>query len=146
MICSRPEYHLQGTFSQADFEVHCRKEEMIIDTSDGRKDASRFIKEILKEIWLKYNVVPSQRAKGRLWPSKRKTKKLTKAMDGLFVVASTALAFIDDPRYGNPVARLDIYLNAMADAFSGRKIPSNRSIYCTVAFYPTFRRTCCPPP
>ncbi|KAF9452874.1 hypothetical protein P691DRAFT_150724 [Macrolepiota fuliginosa MF-IS2] len=110
VLCSRPECHLQAIFSRADFEIHCWREEMRIDSTDGRRDVARYIRDNLKDIRNKYQVEPAAKTIGRRWPSKRRTKSLIKAADGLFVIASIAIRFIGDSDYANPATRLDAFL------------------------------------
>lgn len=96
LVCSRPEAHLQHTFTRI---TDCGREELSID-EECRNDVDRYLRDGFYELQLKYNAGPS-------WPPAEKFDAVSKGGSGHFVFAATALSFIGDETYANPVRRLD---------------------------------------
>ncbi|KAJ3567726.1 hypothetical protein NP233_g6181 [Leucocoprinus birnbaumii] len=96
MVCSRPEAHLQHTFARIPV---CSPEELAID-EECRGDVERYLSAGLFEVKMKYNIDP-------MWPPAAEFAVVVKGASGHFVFAATALGFISDEDYANPVQRLD---------------------------------------
>ncbi|KAF9442513.1 hypothetical protein P691DRAFT_474831 [Macrolepiota fuliginosa MF-IS2] len=109
VIASRPEPHITTTFSQAGIASSFVKEEIVIDSDDARADVERYLRDELKKIREKYVALRTIAQ----WPKEHDFLKLSAASDGLFVFASTAIKFIDDPGCGNPATRLDQLLDVI---------------------------------
>ncbi|KAJ3573775.1 hypothetical protein NP233_g2209 [Leucocoprinus birnbaumii] len=92
----RPEAHLQHIF----FRIpDCDRIELIID-KECQDDVDRYLRDGLFDLQTKYNLDPS-------WPSADKFKIISSSGSGYFVFAATALGFIGDEEYADPVQRLD---------------------------------------
>ncbi|KAF9442903.1 hypothetical protein P691DRAFT_809759 [Macrolepiota fuliginosa MF-IS2] len=109
VIASRPEPHITTTFSQAGISSSFVKEEIVIDSDEARADVERYLRDELKKVREKYVALQTIAQ----WPREHDFLKLAATSDGLFVFASTAIKFIDDPGYGNPAARLDQLLDVI---------------------------------
>lgn len=104
LIFSRPEAHLKNTFSR---NLLCGREELVID-AECREDVERYIKDRLAKIKDTYDqVTPTE------WPSRDKLQELLDAVSGLFILASTSLNFLDDPREADPDSQLNSLLMFM---------------------------------
>ncbi|KAJ3568130.1 hypothetical protein NP233_g5910 [Leucocoprinus birnbaumii] len=105
MVCSRPEAHLQHTFARIPV---CSPEELTID-DECRDDVDRYLSAGFFDLQVKYNIDSA-------WPPAEKFTALSKGGLGHFVFAATALGFIGDEEYGNPVQRLDELVAFLEDA------------------------------
>ncbi|KAJ3567722.1 hypothetical protein NP233_g6177 [Leucocoprinus birnbaumii] len=104
MVCSRPEAHLQHMFARIPI---CSPEELATD-DECRSDVERYLSAGLCDLQVKYNIDPS-------WPPAEKFAIVSKSGSGHFVFAATALSFIGDDEYGNPVQRLDKLVSFLKD-------------------------------
>lgn len=109
LICSRPEPHFKYIFSRTDFPIDCDRERLLID-AETRDDVDRYLcdgfKEIRARFWYDTNAS---------WPSEAHLKKIQGIASGLFVLASTIVRYVGDPRYSNPIQRLNDFLDFMED-------------------------------
>ncbi|KAF9440388.1 hypothetical protein P691DRAFT_782509 [Macrolepiota fuliginosa MF-IS2] len=111
VIASRPEPYITATFSQPIIASCSIQQEIMIDSDETCADIERYLRDELKKIRTKY---PALRIVAE-WPKEHDFLKLSAASDGLFAFASTAVRFIDDPAYGNPIVRLKQHLNVIND-------------------------------
>ncbi|KAF9447659.1 hypothetical protein P691DRAFT_802094 [Macrolepiota fuliginosa MF-IS2] len=107
LICSRPEAHLQYTFSRV---LYYGREELLFD-DECREDVDQYLHDELARIKDEYaDITPP------LWPSKDQFNKLSRSASGLFVFASTGVKYIGDPTYANPVDQLKRLLSFLKHA------------------------------
>lgn len=101
MICSRPEWHLKGLMSHPDFQVTCKREEMVIDDVEAEEDVNLVLKEGFRNIYHKYQdyLEPD-------WPSEADFRRISSSASGHFAFASTILKYVGDPQHANPRAQL----------------------------------------
>ncbi|KAF9443347.1 hypothetical protein P691DRAFT_679752, partial [Macrolepiota fuliginosa MF-IS2] len=107
LICSRPEAHLQYTFSGV---AYCDHEELLLD-DESRGDVNRYLHDELARIKDEYTDIPPPS-----WPSKDQLDELSGSASGLFVFASTGVKYIGDPAYANPVNQLKRLLSFLKHA------------------------------
>jgi hypothetical protein len=104
LIFSRPEAHLKNAFFR---NSECGRMELIID-AECRDNVEKYVKDELLEIKATYNdITPTD------WPSPAKFRELLDTVSGLFVLASTCVNYIGDPKKADPDARLDALLKFM---------------------------------
>jgi hypothetical protein len=104
LIFSRPEAHLKNAFFR---NSECGREELIID-AECRANVEKYVKYQLLEIKAIYNdITPAD------WPSPAKFRELLDAVSGLFVLASTCVNYIGDPKKADPDSQLDALLKFM---------------------------------
>ncbi|KAJ3562015.1 hypothetical protein NP233_g9837 [Leucocoprinus birnbaumii] len=109
-IFSRPEAHIETTFSQSDIT---RAFTQIISLQISRGDdeeIERFLRSGFQEILGRRNM-----PKGYAWPSDKEISDLVDAADGLFNYASAALKFIDDKKWLDPREPLRLVLDSSRD-------------------------------
>jgi hypothetical protein len=80
MIASRPEPHTTSFFAQANIEAASEREEIIVDSDQGREDVKRFLRTELIKIQDQFSL--NRRVQ---WPSERDFGKLANASGGLFI-------------------------------------------------------------
>jgi hypothetical protein len=98
LIASRPEFHLQYTFSQPDFAIDYHKEVLLID-ADTKKDVNLFLRHDFEHIRIKSSIKAP-------WPSEVEQRRLEDIASGLFILAATIVRYVSDVEYGNPQRRL----------------------------------------
>ncbi|KAF9444120.1 hypothetical protein P691DRAFT_362075 [Macrolepiota fuliginosa MF-IS2] len=111
VISCRPEPHITTTFSRPSIAPSFTKQEIIVDSDQARVDVERYLRDELGKIRAKYSALSF----GIRWPMEHDFLKLSAASDGLFVFASIATRFIDDPNHGNPAVRLKQLLDLIDD-------------------------------
>ncbi|KAF9448732.1 hypothetical protein P691DRAFT_775172 [Macrolepiota fuliginosa MF-IS2] len=102
VIASRPEPHLSAKFSEHTIAQSCVLEEVQIDSDEAREDAERYLRADLDRIRRTYPAL----AHFTQWPREGDFLKLAYTSGGLFAYASTAVRFIDDMAFPNPVSQL----------------------------------------
>jgi hypothetical protein len=108
IIASRPELHITNTFNGLPIQGRFVSYTLSIDDPDAHQDVANFLSESFNSIRSDFaGVIPTD------WPSKTDLAKLTDASSGLFIFAATALRFIRDPDYSDPVSHLDIVLSVI---------------------------------
>lgn len=107
MICSRPEWHLKGIFSNADFHANCAREELLIDDAEAQADAYRVLQDGFLKIQQKFwDIFDANKP----WPKEATIRRIARASSGLFSFTDTILRFIGDQEQGDPAAQLEICL------------------------------------
>jgi hypothetical protein len=101
VIASRPEPHLKASFSQIEEQVpnDFYKLEVPIDSDEVVHEVETYIRAAFKDIQNDFWVPPR-------WPPEVDLLKVATASSGLFVFASTSMAYIGDQDQ-NPVDRLN---------------------------------------
>ncbi|KAJ3569474.1 hypothetical protein NP233_g5025 [Leucocoprinus birnbaumii] len=100
LLCSRPEAHLKHAFART---PECGRLELLLDEG-SQKDVERYLRDSLATIKDENpDIVPFA------WPSEDQVKIILHVASGLFVLASVAVRYIDDPAamIANPVERLN---------------------------------------
>jgi hypothetical protein len=107
-IASRPEPHICDTFDEEKVAPAYWKKHVPANSKESCRDVERFLRASLERIQREFpRTVPKK------WPSEEQVSTLAAAASGLFVLADTAIRFIEDPRYANPTKRLDQVLSAL---------------------------------
>jgi hypothetical protein len=99
MIASRPEHHITSFFARASVKATYQKEEILVDSKQGRSDVERFLRIELTNIQNEFSLSPQ-------WLSERDFWKLVHASGGLFVYAHTVVKYVGHPDIGNPTIQL----------------------------------------
>jgi hypothetical protein len=108
VIASRPEPHICDTFDEETVAAAYQKQYIPANSKESCRDVERFLRASMERIQKDFpRTVPKQ------WPSEEQFSSLGAAASGLFVFANTAIRFIEDPRYANPVMRLGRVLSAL---------------------------------
>ncbi|KAF9440114.1 hypothetical protein P691DRAFT_688663, partial [Macrolepiota fuliginosa MF-IS2] len=109
VIASRPEPHITATFSRPSVTSSFAKQEIVVDSDDAHADVEYYLHDELGKIQMKY---PNLQTAAQ-WPKEYDFLRLSATSGGLFAFASTAIRFINDYAYGNPVTRLKQVLNVI---------------------------------
>ncbi|KAF9449004.1 hypothetical protein P691DRAFT_759404 [Macrolepiota fuliginosa MF-IS2] len=115
IVASRPEPHITTFFTGADAALVYEKEEIVIDSDQGREDVEHYLRDRLGKLRSKYIALPSEPTQ---WPPEHKFLKLSVGAGGLFAFASTAVRFIDDPETGDPESRFQEILEVIDNILS----------------------------
>lgn len=107
---SRPEAHIEATFAQRHVAALTRVVELPISRNDDR-EIERFLRDGFERMLGRRNM-----PRGYAWPSAADTQELVDAADGLFIYASAALRFIDDPKWPEPQEPLRLVLDSARSA------------------------------
>jgi hypothetical protein len=107
MIASRPEPHITSFFSQPHVAFSYEKEEILVDSDDAHEDVKRYLRDKFRDLQMASITLQHLSQ----WPSESDFSKIAQASGGLFAYASTAVRYISDPTYGDPVSQLDDVLN-----------------------------------
>ncbi|XP_006457507.1 hypothetical protein AGABI2DRAFT_147031 [Agaricus bisporus var. bisporus H97] len=107
LIASRPERHITSFFTAANVMPVYEKEEIPVDSGEGRADVERFLREKLKQIKISSDSFDLHSE----WPEERHLWKLASVSDGLFAYAHTVVGYIEDSNIGNPASQLSDVLN-----------------------------------
>ncbi|KAF5349696.1 hypothetical protein D9756_008838 [Leucocoprinus leucothites] len=111
VIASRPEPHIRNAFSR--FPTFL--EEIVpIDSNEACKDVELYLHRSFDKIREDYPECFSAQVQ---WPSEKQFLTLSTVASGHFALATTAVRFVEDPEYGNPVSRLEEVL-AVVDPHS----------------------------
>jgi hypothetical protein len=111
LIASRPETHINSFFSRRNVISSYEKEEIPVDSDEGRADVELFLRAELTKIKETSNIFNPR------WPEERDIWKLANAAGGLFAYARTVISYINDPRIASPVSQFDDVMHAI-DAHS----------------------------
>ncbi|EKM59841.1 uncharacterized protein PHACADRAFT_250587 [Phanerochaete carnosa HHB-10118-sp] len=99
-ITSRPEQHIVGSFDTPDYRNAFGKLVLHeISLPLVTVDITRYFTATLSDIRRRFNLPES-------WPEKADIETLSKMANGLFIFAATAVKFIGDRNYNDPVGRL----------------------------------------
>jgi hypothetical protein len=99
MIASRPEHHITSFFSQASVKATYEKEEILVDSEQGRRDVESLLRIELTKIQNEFSLDPK-------WLKERDFWKLANASGGLFVYAHVVIRYIGDSDIGDPTLQL----------------------------------------
>ncbi|XP_006463207.1 hypothetical protein AGABI2DRAFT_186861 [Agaricus bisporus var. bisporus H97] len=109
LIASRPETHITSFFARADVMPAYEKEEIQVDSDDGRADVEKFLREKLEEIKGGSNSFDPHSK----WPEAKDFWKLAEAAGGLFAYADTVTKYIGDLNVGSPVSQFSDVLKVI---------------------------------
>jgi hypothetical protein len=99
IIASRPEHHIASFFAQASIKATYKKEEIVIDSEEGRSNVERFLRIELTNIQNEFSLNPKWLSEPDFW-------KLANALGGLFVYAHVVIRYIGDSDIGDPTLQL----------------------------------------
>lgn len=101
VIASRPEAHLQLTFTSREVGVP-------IDDVDGCRDVEEYLGTKFGAIHQRYrDLIPPVTS----WPAMQDRTRISKASSGFFALAATVTRYIEDPQISDPVRQLDTVLS-----------------------------------
>ncbi|KAF5349496.1 hypothetical protein D9756_008842 [Leucocoprinus leucothites] len=109
VIASRPEPHIRNAFSR--FPTFL-EETVPIDSDEACKDVELYLHRSFDKIREDYPECFSAQVQ---WPSEKQFLTLSTVASGHFALATTAVRFVEDPEYGNPVSRLEEVLAVVDD-------------------------------
>lgn len=109
IVASRPEPHITSFFSNPNIIQTFVKEEVPVDSNEGREGVERFLRKELEKIRTAYISLSDLPR----WPEEHAFLKLAAASTGLFVYAATIIRFIGDPEYRNPEDQLQLVLEVI---------------------------------
>ncbi|XP_006463211.1 hypothetical protein AGABI2DRAFT_120034 [Agaricus bisporus var. bisporus H97] len=109
LIASRPEHHIASFFSRANVIPAYEKEEIQVDSDDGRADVERFLRERLEEIKGGSDSFDPHSK----WPEEKDFWKLAEAAGGLFAYADTVIKYIGDLNVGSPASQFSDVLKVI---------------------------------
>ncbi|KAF5349497.1 hypothetical protein D9756_008843 [Leucocoprinus leucothites] len=109
VIASRPEPHIHNAFSR--FPTFL-EETVPIDSDEACKDVELYLHRSFDKIREDYPECFSVQVQ---WPSEKQFLTLSTVASGHFALATTAVRFVEDPEYGNPVSRLEEVLAVVDD-------------------------------
>jgi hypothetical protein len=99
IIASRPEHHITSFFAQASVKGTYEKEEILVDSEQGRRDVESLLRSELNKIQNEFSLDPKWLSEPDFW-------KLAKASGGLFIYAHVVIRYIGDSDIGDPTLQL----------------------------------------
>jgi hypothetical protein len=88
LVASRPEPHIVSFFASPEVTPTYEKEEIAVDSDEGRADVERFLRHELTEIGRASHSLDPR------WPDEQHLWKLANAAGGLFAYAQTVIRYI----------------------------------------------------
>ncbi|KAF9441186.1 hypothetical protein P691DRAFT_813475 [Macrolepiota fuliginosa MF-IS2] len=111
LIASRPESHIQDTFSLDAVRPSYGGTEVGVDSDEGRRDVEKYLRDKFADIRKKHRrSIPSSLQQ---WPSESDFTTIATRSSGLFIFSSTLIRFIGDEDYADPISRLKIVLDVI---------------------------------
>jgi hypothetical protein len=104
-IASRPEPHIVDRFDGEDIVRACWKMDVPVDP----EDVEYFLRDNLEGIRKEF-----PRTAPKEWPSEAQIWELVQRASGHFMFAKAVIRFIENPRYADPVTRLNQILSALS--------------------------------
>ncbi|EKM61750.1 uncharacterized protein PHACADRAFT_204904, partial [Phanerochaete carnosa HHB-10118-sp] len=109
-VASRPERHIIATFNFPGYrnafgQLPLHEVELEVVTPD-----------INHYITVSFSKIAESLRVPKSWPNKLHVEKLGLRSNGLFIFAATAVKYVGDPVYGDPVGRLERLMSATAEA------------------------------
>jgi hypothetical protein len=98
IVASRPEPHIASFFSQPKAALSYEKEDILVDSDDGRDDVKRYLRDKFREVQIQ-SITLQELSQ---WPSECNLREIANASGELFAYASTVVKYIGDPDYGDP--------------------------------------------
>jgi len=106
-ISSRPEPHIVATFTNVAVAPSHWSEYIPINSTEACQDVERYLLTSFEGMRERYPYLPSN------WPSETQSLKLANGAKGLFVFARTAVRYMEDSNYADPVSRLDLLVSVI---------------------------------
>lgn len=128
LICSRPEHHLKEHFLDGGLSNICWGRDLLPQEVGADADVERYLVDGLGRIAEKYRDEPCADAGLALVKGSEILNGLVRTVSGVFIVASSMLAFIGDPLIANPVSQLQIVI----DAIDGSSADGGQSFLATI--------------
>ncbi|KAF9443590.1 hypothetical protein P691DRAFT_787861 [Macrolepiota fuliginosa MF-IS2] len=109
LIASRPESHIQDTFSLDAVRLSYGGMEVDVDSDEGRHDVEKYLRDNFADIRKKHwRSIPSSLQQ---WPSESDFTTIATRSSGLFIFPSTLIRFVGDEDYADPSSRLKMVLD-----------------------------------
>ncbi len=118
VIASRPEPHIVTTFKHKTVAPNHWSEYIPIDSTEACQDVERYLSTSFEAMRERYSYLPPK------WPSETQFLKLSNGALGLFVFARTAVRFVEDSEYADPISQLKLLLSVI-DRLDVKKIDSH---------------------
>ncbi|KAF9441274.1 hypothetical protein P691DRAFT_684478 [Macrolepiota fuliginosa MF-IS2] len=116
LIASRPEPHIQDSFSEGELQQAYGQMRVLVDSDQGRRDVETYLRDNFTDIRKKHRrSIPSSLQQ---WPSESDLSTIATRSSGLFIFPSTLIRFIGDTAYADPVSRLKIVLETIESTYS----------------------------
>lgn len=103
-IASRPEPHIIAVFNDDAVAPSYWSEYVPINSTQACRDVEHYLDARFKAMRRPFPHLPPT------WPSESQFLKLSNGAQGLFVFARTAVRFMEDPNYADPVSRLNLII------------------------------------
>ncbi|KAJ3560234.1 hypothetical protein NP233_g10971 [Leucocoprinus birnbaumii] len=112
VIASRPEPHITQAMLRAKnvLSGQYRGYHIPVDSEEGVRDVEHFLHSEFTRIRRSF---PSIMTSEQVWPLEHQFLMISNTSSGHFAFASTAIKYIDDPSYGNPVSRLNLIISIL---------------------------------
>ncbi|KAF9444129.1 hypothetical protein P691DRAFT_787131 [Macrolepiota fuliginosa MF-IS2] len=111
LIASRPETHIQDTFSSDAVQLSYGEIQVAVDSDEGRRDVKKYLRDSFLDIRKKYRrSIPSS---VQQWPSESDFATIATRSTGLFIFPSTIIRFIGDEDYADPTSQLKKVLDVI---------------------------------
>ncbi|KAF9447910.1 hypothetical protein P691DRAFT_793112 [Macrolepiota fuliginosa MF-IS2] len=111
LIASRPEIHIQDSFSSHAVQLSYGEIQVVVDSDEGRRDVEKYLRESFASIRKNHRrSIPSSLQE---WPSESDLTTIATRSSGLFIFPSTIIRFIGDEDYADPTSRLKIVLDVI---------------------------------
>ncbi|KAF9449952.1 hypothetical protein P691DRAFT_811407 [Macrolepiota fuliginosa MF-IS2] len=117
VICSRPEAHLKRLFPKVDLNSACKREGLIVDDAEAKRDVYLVLRDGLAEIRTRWPEMFDVK-RGETWPPEDQLQQLAKIALGLFILASTIIKFVGDDRRKNPQEQFKTCVNFLTNSTS----------------------------
>ncbi|KAF9445647.1 hypothetical protein P691DRAFT_784929 [Macrolepiota fuliginosa MF-IS2] len=109
LIASRPESHIQDTFTLDAVRTSYEGMQVDIDSDEGCNDVRKYLRDNFADIRERHwRSIPSSLQQ---WPSESDFTTIATQSSGLFIFSSTLIRFIGDENYADPNSRLKIVLD-----------------------------------
>ncbi|KXN82249.1 hypothetical protein AN958_02799 [Leucoagaricus sp. SymC.cos] len=115
IMASRPEPHIKAAFCSKAIWSAWLEVEVPVNSTQACLDVELYLRFEFDSIREKYPLVfdLDSEETDEQWPPEIQFVKVAKSSKGLFVFATTATRFIDDPNYGNPISQLNRILDVI---------------------------------
>lgn len=121
-IFSRPESHIESTFSSLDSSrVTCRRIKLPVSGSDAREDIEKYLRTEFRNL-----------RNDHRWPTEAQIRQLARKAGGLFVYATTILRFFGDPELPNAEQELQSFLSRHSEPTGSTNPLSELSSFYTL--------------
>ncbi|KAF9442937.1 hypothetical protein P691DRAFT_779149 [Macrolepiota fuliginosa MF-IS2] len=116
LIASRPEPHIQDTFSEEELQLSYGEVQVLVDSDEARSDVQKYLRDNFMNIRKKHRrSIPSSLQQ---WPSESNLSVIATRSSGLFIFPTVLIRFIGDTAYADPDSRLKTVLEVIESTSS----------------------------